>query len=272
VNPLASVSHLLRSLGASVETLLNSLGYRADIFLQTLLRLPATVQRRILIANQMVALGVNSTHVVLFVGLFMGMIVALQTGIELSRIGQQDQIGLIVALSMAREMGPFITATILAATAGSSIAAELGTMSVSDELAALEVMSVDKFKLLILPRILALAVMCPLLTILCDAIGIVGGGVVASSQLNVGWQLYSETALDALRPVSGWFDLPFDVFAGLLKSFVFGLIIATVACAEGLRAKGGALGVGHATRAAVRDSIIFVIIANYMISQILYDV
>ncbi|MFT7669438.1 MAG: phospholipid/cholesterol/gamma-HCH transport system permease protein [Planctomycetota bacterium] len=246
------------------------MGYRVEVFFATLLRLGSVVQRRVLIANQMVSLGLNMTHVVLFVGLFMGMIVALQTGIELARIGQQDQIGVIVAISMAREMGPFITAIILAATSGSSIAAELGTMSVSDELAALQVMSIDRFKLLVLPRVVALAIMCPLLTILCDAIGILGGGVVASGQLNVGWLLYSETALDALRPVSGWFSLPYDVYVGLLKSFVFGIIIAVISCSEGMQAKGGALGVGHATRAAVRDSIIFVIITNYMISQLLY--
>ena len=115
----------------------------------------------------------------------MGMIVSLQTGIELSRIGQQDQIGTIVAVSMAREMGPFITATILAATVGSSIAAELGTMAVSDELAALEVLSIDRIRFLVLPRLVALAIAAPLLTILCDAIGIFGGGFVAQSQLNV---------------------------------------------------------------------------------------
>jgi len=255
----------------AVAGFLGNQGYRVDLFGATLLRLGSIVQRRVLIANQMVSLGLQMTHVVLFVGVFMGMIVSLQTGIELARIGQQDQIGLIVAISMAREMGPFITATILAATAGSSIAAELGTMSVSEELHALEVMSVDKFKLLVLPRVVALAVMCPLLTILCDSIGIIGGGVVASQQLNVGWQLYSETALDALRPVDGWFSLPYDVYAGLLKSFVFGLIISVISCSEGLRARGGALGVGMATRSAVRDSIIFVIIANYMISQLLYE-
>lgn len=246
-------------------------GYRVSLLFATLARLGAVVERRVLVANQMVSLGLHMTHVVLFVGLFMGMIVALQTGIELARIGQQDQIGLIVAISMAREMGPFITATILAATAGSSIAAELGTMSVSEELHALEVMSIDKFKLLVLPRVVALAVMCPLLTILCDTIGILGGGVVASAQLNVGWQLYSETAIDALRPVNGWFSLPFDVYSGLLKSFVFGVIISVISCAEGLAARGGALGVGMATRSAVRDSIIYVIIANYMISQLLYE-
>lgn len=246
-------------------------GDRAALLIETLKRLPSIFARRQLIADAMCSLGLNMTPVVLFVGLFMGMIVSLQTGIELSRIGQQDQIGVIVAVSMAREMGPFITATILAATAGSSIAAEIGTMSVSDELAALEVMSIDKLKLLVLPRVVALAVMCPLLTVLCDAIGILGGGIVADGQLNVGWDLYSKTAVDALRPVGGWFGLPYDVFAGLLKSFVFGIIIAVLSCSEGLKAKGGALGVGHATRGAVRDSIILVIIANYMISQMLYE-
>lgn len=261
----------MSGLRARATSFIEDLGFRVDLLLQTVLRLRSVVERRVLIADQMVSLGLQMTHVVLFVGLFMGMIVALQTGIELSRIGQQDQIGVIVAISMAREMGPFITATILAATAGSSIAAELGTMSVSDELAALEVMSIDKFKLLVLPRIVALGFMCPILTILCNAIGIVGGGIVASAQLNVGWLLYSETAIDSLRPVSGWFDLPFDVYTGLLKSFVFGLIIAVISCCEGLRARGGALGVGHATRGAVRDSIIYVIIANYMISQLLYE-
>lgn len=257
--------------GQILSNFLSNTGYRVELLFATILRLRAVVERRVLIANQMVSLGLHMTHVVLFVGLFMGMIVALQTGIELARIGQQDQIGVIVAISMAREMGPFITATILAATSGSSMAAEIGTMSVSDELHALEVMSIDKNRLLVMPRVVALAIMCPLLTILCDTIGILGGGVVASAQLNVGWQLYSETALEALRPVDGWFALPFDVYAGLLKSFVFGVIISVISCTEGLQARGGALGVGMATRSAVRDSIIYVIIANYMISQVLYE-
>lgn len=260
------------SIKATAVRLVLVTGERADLLIQTVRRLPSVFARRRLIADAMCSLGLNMIPVVLFVGFFMGMIVALQTGIELSRIGQQDQIGVIVAISMAREMGPFITATILAATAGSSIAAEIGTMSVSDELAALEVMSIDKLKLLVLPRVVALAIMCPMLTILCDAIGILGGGLVSATQLNVGWDLYSGTALDALRPVGGWFGLPFDVFGGLLKSFVFGIIIAVLSCAEGLKARGGALGVGHATRAAVRDSIILVIIAGYMISQMLYDI
>jgi phospholipid/cholesterol/gamma-HCH transport system permease protein len=133
-------------------------------------------------------------------------------------------------------------------------------------------MSIDRYKLLVMPRVVALAVMCPVLTIFCDSIGILGGGFVAHSQLQVGWELYKETAIDALRPVKGLLDLPFDVYSGLLKSFVFGTIIAVISCSQGLQARGGALGVGHATRGAVRDSIIAIIVANYFMTYFLYEV
>lgn len=246
-------------------------GFRAVLLAQTFARVGAIPMRRKMIADQMVSSGLGVLHVVLLVGLFMGMIVSLQTGIELARIGQQDQIGVIVAVSMAREMGPFITATILAATVGSSIAAEIGTMAVSDELAALEVLSIDRIKLLVLPRLVALALMCPLLTVVCDAIGIIGGGLVAQSQLHVGSELYFDSAIESLRDLGQTIALPKDVFAGLAKSFVFGLLIAAIACSEGLQARGGALGVGHATRGAVRDSIIAVIISNYFMTWFMYQ-
>ena len=210
-------------------------------------------------------------HVVLLVGLFIGMIVSLQTGIELARFGQQDQIGVIVAASMAREMGPFITAVILAATIGSALAAELGTMSVSDELSALDVLSIDSISLLILPRVVGLAVMCPMLTVICDAIGIIGGGFVAGSQLHVGWDLYVDSAIQALQGPAKLLPLPKDVFAGLFKAFVFGAIIAIISCACGIRTKGGALGVGRATSRAVRDSIIAIIVANYFLTWMIYQ-
>jgi phospholipid/cholesterol/gamma-HCH transport system permease protein len=201
----------------------------------------------------------------------MGMIVSLQTGIELARIGQQDQIGTIVAVSMSREMGPFITATILAATAGSSMAAEIGTMSVSDELSALEVLSIDRYRLLVLPRLVALAIAAPLLTILCDTIGIFGGGFVAQSQLNVSFQLYMDSAIEALQDPGSIIAVPKDVYSGLFKSLVFGILIAVIGCSAGLKARGGALGVGHATRQAVRDSIITIIIANYFMTWFMYQ-
>ena len=254
-----------------VLSLAEGVGHPTELFLQTLRRLPATFGRRRWIAEQLYAGAVQGIHVVLLVGLFIGMIVSLQTGIELSRIGQQDQIGVVVAVTLAREMGPFITATILAATVGSSMAAELGTMAVSDELAALEVMSIDKVRFLVLPRVIALAIAAPLLTILCDAIGIFGGGFVAQSQLNVTFELYLDSAIDALRAPAKTLPFPKDVYSGLFKSLVFGLLIASIGCSSGLRATGGALGVGHATRQAVRDSIIAIIVANYFMTWIIYQ-
>ncbi len=254
-----------------VMTIAEGLGQQIELFGSVLARLHHVPARARLIAEHVYQSALKTAHVVLVVGLFIGMIVALQTGIELARIGQQDQIGTIVALSMAREMGPFITATILAATAGSSMAAEIGTMSVSDELAALEVLSVDRVKLLVLPRVVALAIAAPLLTVLCDTIGIVGGGFVAQSQLNVSYQLYMDSAVEALRDPGRIFPLPKDVYGGLLKAFVFGIIVALIGCAAGLRAQGGALGVGNATRSAVRDAIIAIIITNYFITWALYQ-
>jgi len=248
-----------------------ALGLPLELLGQVLARLHHVPARVAWIVDQVYQSAIQTLHVVLLVGLFIGMIVALQTGIELQRIGQQDQIGTIVAVSMAREMGPFITATILAATAGSSMAAELGTMSVSDELAALEVLSVDRVRFLVLPRVIALAIAAPVLTVLCDMIGIFGGGFVAQSQLNVSTELYWDAALDALRDLGTSVPLPKDVFSGLFKATVFGVIVSLIGCSAGLQARGGALGVGQATRAAVRDSIVAVIIANYFMTWFMYQ-
>jgi phospholipid/cholesterol/gamma-HCH transport system permease protein len=247
-------------------------GFQLDLLVQVALRLWAVPRRARLIADQFYQSGIKVVHVVLLVGLFIGMIVALQTGLELSKFGQQDQIGTIVALSMCREMGPFITAIILAATVGSALAAELGTMAVSEELAALEVMSIDRINFLVMPRVVGLAVMCPLLTILCDSIGIIGGGFIAESQLNVGVSLYYDSAIESLQETGFLFDLPKDVYSGLVKSFVFGIVVAIISCAAGVRASGGALGVGNATRQAVRDSIIAIIVTNYFMSWLFFQV
>ena len=247
---------------AAFVSFLKGEGERIELLLRTLHRLGHLSKRRRLIYEQMFLSGVQTLHVVVLVGLVMGMIVSLQTGIE---------IGTIVAVSMAREMGPFITAIVLAASVGSAIAAELGTMSVSNELDSLEVMSVDKLSLLVLPRLVGLALIAPLLTLVCDTVGIVGGAFVAQSQLNVGYEMYMTSAVDALRPTGFFLNVPKDLYAGLIKAFVFGGMIATIACNEGLKTKGGALGVGRATRAAVRDSIIGVIVANYFMSWFMYQ-
>ncbi|MCZ6598149.1 MAG: ABC transporter permease [Planctomycetota bacterium] len=247
------------------------IGYRVELLMSVVARLPSVWRRWPMILEQFWTGGIKVLHVILLVGLSMGMVVSLQTGIELARIGQQDQIGTLVALTMAREMGPFITATILAAAVGSGLAAELGTMAVSEELSALEVLSIDVHSYLVMPRLVGLAILCPTLTILCDTVGIVGGGLVARSQLGIGLELYYNTAIDALQTPSAFFSLPKDVYSGLFKSFVFGITIAVISCSAGMRARGGALGVGNATRAAVRDSIIVVIILNYFMTWLFYQ-
>lgn len=254
-----------------VTDIASALGFQLELLGQVLARLHDVPRRARWIADQLYQATIQTMHVVLLVGFFIGMIVSLQTGIELARIGQQDQIGTIVAVSMAREMGPFITALILAASSGSSMAAELGTMSVADELAALEVLSVDRVKFLVLPRLAALLIAAPILTILCDTIGILGGGFVAQSQLNVSFELYLDSATDALRDLGTVVPLPKDVFSGLFKAGVFGVIVGLIACSAGLNARGGALGVGRATRQAVLASIVAIIISNYFMTWFLYQ-
>lgn len=256
---------------APIRAFVESVGFVVDLFLQVVARLHHVWKRRTMVGEQLYAASVQVLHVVVFVGFFIGMVVSLQTGIELATIGQQDQIGTIVAVSMAREMGPFITGIILAATVGSALAAEIGTMAVSEELSALEILSVDRVSFLVVPRLVALAAVCPLLTVFCDVVGVVGGGFVAEAQLNVGLRLYYDSAIEALQTPTQLFALPKDVYCGLAKSFVFGLIIASISCAAGLRASGGALGVGNATRQAVRDSIIWIIISNYFMTWIFYQ-
>ncbi len=215
-------------------------------------------------------LGIRVLHVVVLVGLFAGMVLALQTGIELTRIGQESSIGTIVALALAREMGPFVTAIVVAAAMGSSIAATLGTMAVSDELTALDAMNVDRISYLVLPRVVALAFLTPLLTLVTDAVGVVGGGIVAQAQLDVSWPKYWDTVIEALRRPGELLPLPKDLYGGLVKSVWFGVLIAGVSCGTGLRARGGAEGVGRAVRNAVRDSVILVIVTGYFLDWALY--
>jgi phospholipid/cholesterol/gamma-HCH transport system permease protein len=213
--------------------------------------------------------GLKSLPVVAIVALFSGMIISLQTGIQLARFGQEEFIGIIVAQSFAREFGPFMTCIILVGTVVSAYAAELGTMNVSEETAALEVMSIDSVGFLATPRILALTIMTFLLTICADGIGLLGGAIVANTQLDVPWGRYFENAMDSLAGTE-WFGLPKDVYGGLVKATITGGVIATVGCAEGLTAQGGALGVGRAVRRAVIISIVLILVLSFDLTWLFY--
>jgi phospholipid/cholesterol/gamma-HCH transport system permease protein len=202
------------------------------------------------------------------VALFAGMILALQTGIELRRLGQGSMIGTITSLSMCREMGPFMTALILSATVGSAMAAEIGTMKVSDEVTALEVMSVDTTSYLVVPRVMALTIMCPILTVMSNLLGIFGGSLIGQNKLGVSADFYWITVHDALLDADSIF--PKDIYTGLVKAVVFGFMIAAVSCSTGLRASGGALGVGRAVTEAVKSSVLLIIVVGYILTWFFY--
>lgn len=254
--------------GRALNERVDGAGYVFDLLVRTGGQISYLPRRLRFLLDVAFNAGVRSLPVTMIVAAFAGAILAMQTGIELKRFGDTAILGTITALSMCREMGPFITAVILAATVGSAMAAEIGTMKVSDEISALEVMSVDPVNYLVLPRVVALAVMCPLLTVLSDLIGIYGGGIIAEQNLGVSRDLYWNSAHEALT-ASGTM-LPKEVYVGLFKALVFGIVIAVVSCAAGLRASGGALGVGLAVQTAVRNSVILVIVLGFIITWFFY--
>jgi len=261
---------MLASTGRYVEASIRGGGYTVSVFLHAAGQAPHLPRKWRATLDQMFFVGVRTLPVVMVVAVFTGMILALQTGIELQRIGSSQSIASIVPISMCREMGPFITAIILAATVGSAMAAELGTMSVSEEIMALEVMSIDTGRYLVLPRLVALGIMCPILTVFINIVGIIGGGLVGHIHLGVDLEFYFSQALDALRPIGRTVPLPKDLFVGLFKSWIFGMAIAAIGCSAGLRARGGALGVGQAVQLAVKNSVIMIIVFGYIITWFFY--
>ena len=254
--------------GRALRTRIAEAGFVVDLLLRTALALGYLPRRLRFSLDMAFNAGVRALPVTMVVAAFAGAILAMQTGIELRRFGDTGVLGTITSLSMCREMGPFITGVILAATVGSSMAAELGTMRVSDEVTALEVMSVDPVNYLVLPRVLALGVMCPLLTALSNLVGIFGGSIVAMQNLGVSQTLFWNSAREALETSETL--LPKEVYVGLFKALVFGVAVAVVSCAAGLRAHGGALGVGLAVQAAVRTSVILIIVLGFIITWFFY--
>lgn len=246
-------------------------GFTVTVGLRTLGRLGHLGRRRRTVMDQMHLSGVKTLHVVLLVNFFIGMILALQLGYELAQYGQQQAIGFAVAIAMVREMAPMMTAVVLAASVASAMAAEIGTMRVQEEVTALEVMSVDLTSYLILPRVMALTIMAPLLTLLAAAVGILGGGMLADLQLGVDFSGYMLNAIDSLKDRwVWWLPVPKSLYAALIKSAVFGFTIAVVGCASGLQARHGARGVGDATRGAVRNSIILIIVLNFFLGKLIF--
>ena len=227
------------------------------------LRFAFNKRSRPVVLHQLYTTGIKSLGVISVVAMFTGMILALQTGIELRKFGQEVNIGVAVMVSMLREMGPFMTALILAASVGSAMAAELGTMTVSEEIAALEVMSISPVRFLVMPRLAAMMIMTPLLTFYACMLGVVGGAVVGATQLGVSVPAYIDNAIR-------WAENK-DLYVGLFKSFIFGIMITTICCYEGFATTEGAVGVGRATRRSVVISFLAILVVGYIITRLFYQ-
>jgi len=232
------------------------------LFLSTLSWMARPPYRFREILRQMESVGVNSLPVVAITGGFTGMVLAIQTYYGFRMFGGESLVGTTVALSMTRELGPAITALMVTGRAGSAMAAELGTMRVTEQIDALYTMSVNPIQYLIMPRILAGIVMLPLLTIVSDFIGVVGGYFVGVELLKINSGIFMARIVEFV-------DLG-DIFNGLAKSAVFGLILSLVGCYKGFNTTGGAAGVGRATTQSVVISSVSILISDYFLTAVMF--
>ena len=246
-------------------SVLSSFGFAVRIAVEAIASFPSVVARsrsRHELMRQLYAASIRTLPVVTVVSLFTGMILALQVGLELRRFNQEIYLGAAVMVSLMREMGPFSCGMCLAACVGSAVAAELGTMKVNDEIAALEIMSISPVKFLVAPRMLALAIAAPLMGFFCCVVGAMGGGIVAATQLNVDFSQYMASSL-AIADVK-------DLATGLVKTFIFGIPIGTVSAYEGFGAEYGASGVGRSTQRSVITSFLLILMFGYMVTRMAY--
>jgi phospholipid/cholesterol/gamma-HCH transport system permease protein len=222
---------------------------------------------------QMDRIGVGSIPIVLLTGFFTGMVLALQSAMELTRFGAEVYIGNLVAASMVRELGPVLCALMVAGRAASGIAAELGSMRVTEQIDALQSFGTDPIKKLAVPRILAGLLMLPLLTVITDIVGILGGLVISVFRLGITVDAYLQGVLNTLAQSGFLFGVfPKDFFTGLLKPFVFGGIITLTSCYYGLNAKGGTEGVGAAATSAVVTCSVLILAVDYFLTQLMFVV
>jgi phospholipid/cholesterol/gamma-HCH transport system permease protein len=212
--------------------------------------------------EQMVKIGIESLPLALVTSAFIGMVFALQIASEFIRFGAGKFVGGVMSIGIARELGPAITGIVVAARVAAAITAELGTMRVKEQIDALSALGASPVRYLVIPRFIAAALMLPLLTIFADIIGFGGGYLVATYMSKINPVEYMETAQ---RLMKLW-----DVYGGMIKTIIFGMIISVIACYKGLNTKGGAKGVGEATTSSVVTSLITLFIVNYFLSTLFF--
>ena len=213
------------------------------------------------VIEQFEAIGLGSLTVVLLTGFFTGAVLALNSGITLDQFGAREFVGRLISASMIKELGPVLTGLMLAGRVGSGIAAEIGSMVVTDQINALRALGTDPIRKLVVPRMLAGFFMTPVLTIVADGVGILGGWIIAVAQLRVPSSLYWSSILEGLYIEDAW--------QGLIKPFVLGFVIVTIGCHVGLRTSGGTQGVGRSTTSAVVAASVSVIAVDFFLTRLL---
>ena len=256
------IKNYLLNLGRNTLTFFAYVGGVSRLALETVFWTFAPPLKRMRIFEQAKRIGIDSLPIVSLVGLFTGMILALQTAYLMKKLSSEIYIASIVALSLTRELGPVLTALIVAGRSGAAITAEIGTMTVTEQVDAMKTLATNPVKYLVVPRFISLTLMLPILTIYADLVGIFGGYLIGVNRLNISPNMYISTTFTTL--------INKDIFTGLIKTIFFGMIIGLISCYEGLNVKGGAEGVGKSTTRSVVTSFIFIIVADCFFTALFY--
>jgi phospholipid/cholesterol/gamma-HCH transport system permease protein len=255
---VTAIDNLGRSVLQNVEEMGNLLLLFISV-LSWMIRPPLKLRN---IFKQMEFVGVKSIFVVVLTGTFTGMVLALQGYHGFRMFSAESLVGSTVALGMTRELGPVLTSLMVTARAGSAMAAELGTMRVTEQIDALSVMAANPVKHLIVPRVIAGVIMVPVLTIVSDFVGILGGYFVGVVLLHINSGIF-------VKNITRYVDLD-DIYNGLIKATVFGLILSLIGCYKGFNTSGGAEGVGKATTEAVVLASITILISDYFLTALMF--
>jgi phospholipid/cholesterol/gamma-HCH transport system permease protein len=253
---------LVQVVGAQSISAFNTFGQASLFLFQVIYTLLTTKLKLHKLFEQMRMIGVDSLSIILLTGVFSGGVLALQTYIGFKRFGAEEFIGPVVALSLIRELGPVLTGLMVTGRAGSSIAAELGTMEITEQIDALKTLCINVYQFLMVPRVLAATIILPFLTTFSMCFGIAGGYCVCVYVLNLNGEQY-------ISGVKTFVEFS-DIAGGLVKSAVFGLIFSWIGCYKGFFTTGGAKGVGIATTESVVVSSIMILIANYFLTAFLF--
>src|SRR3990170_2002969 len=211
--------------------------------------------------DQMDSIGVGSLTIVCLTGLFTGMVLTVQTSATLDAFGARPYVGRMVSLSMIRELGPVLTSLMVAGRVGSGMAAELGSMVVTLQIDAMRALGTDPIRKLVTPRLVSGVIMVPVLTVLSDAVGMLGGYLVARFTLRLATEFYWHSAIDAIKME--------DIIMGLAKPFVFGYIVVAVGCYLGLSTRGGTQGVGESTTRSVVMASVLILASDYFLNLLI---